>query len=350
MPTPRVHEQKTVLTRDEAKVTSVAAVPELLEAWDDERDPRTTMVWPTGWHGMCPGDGQYRFKCANGHHSYAFPYTYLTQGCPACQANATKGTGLFLADTSPELAAEWAADKNGKWTPENVRQESSRTVWWRCLSCGHEWEATPRMRSRRDGQLCPSCGKILGSIAWTYPRIAAQWDASNPVTPWTVRPSAKLPFIPTWRCSDNPEHVWQAKVSTRVAGGECPLCVGHGRSRIEMEYFEVFRSHFGSARSGATFRDPSFSTVWSLDISFRYRGRTIGVEYDGSYWHRDKAEVDIRKSKELLDAGFVVVRLREDGLAKLGIDSPLFLEMALLRGDSPEAVAEVVIEKLDSLL
>ena len=116
------HVSKTRLSLEKAKITPVAEVPELMEFWDDERDPHLTMVYPTGWRGMRPGDGQYRFTCPNGHHVYAFPYTYLQSGCSACRGIATKGTGLFLVDTAPELAADWCFDKNGHWTPENVRQ------------------------------------------------------------------------------------------------------------------------------------------------------------------------------------------------------------------------------------
>ena len=325
---PTAHERKAAMTMEEARRTPVADVPELLAAWDDERNPETTMVWPTGWHGMYPGSGQYRFKCENGHHPYAFPYTYLMMGCPACRANTTKGTGLYLADTSPELAAEWAQARNGKWAPENVRDNSKRAVWWRCLACGHEWEATPRARSKRDGQLCPSCGKIQGSIAWVYPLIAKEWDPSNPVSPWAVRPTSRLGFTPLWRCSKDPSHSWRAKVTSRVAGGECPECVGSGRSAIELRVFEAVRKTVVGVRSGAKYDNPLFSSPWTVDISLRLSGRMVAIEYDGAYWHAGKVEVDARKSRELVAAGFVVVRIREDGLPALDVPSNAYAEVS----------------------
>jgi hypothetical protein len=33
------------------------------------------------------------------------------------------------------------------------------------------------------------------------------------------------------------------------------------------------------------------------------QGRELALEYDGSYWHADKAELDIEKSHDLLRAG-----------------------------------------------
>lgn len=235
---------------------------------------------------------------------------------------------LYLADTSPELAAEWAQERNGKWTPENVRDNSKRAVWWRCLACGHEWETTPRARSKRDGQLCPSCGKIQGSIAWVYPRIAKEWDPSNPVSPWAVRPTSRLGFTPLWRCSKDPLHSWRAKVTSRVTGGECPECVGSGRSRIELRVFEAVRKVAGGARSGVRYDDPLFPNPWTVDISCCISGRTVAIEYDGAYWHAGKEEVDARKSRELIAAGFVVVRIREAGLPALDVPSNAYAEVS----------------------
>jgi hypothetical protein len=39
--------------------------------------------------------------------------------------------------------------------PYRLGVASIRTVWWRCLECGHEWQATVGNRSRGTG--CPSC-------------------------------------------------------------------------------------------------------------------------------------------------------------------------------------------------
>ncbi|MDD6651957.1 MAG: zinc-ribbon domain-containing protein [Eggerthellales bacterium] len=338
------------MSSEEAKKTPVSEVPELMVAWADERDPSETMVWPVSWKGMCPGDGQYLFECSNGHHTYEFPYTYLNNGCPACRANATRGTGLFLADTSPELAAEWLQNRNGRWTPENVRQNSKREVWWKCLLCGNEWRDTPKGRSRRDGQCCPECGKIQGSIAWVYPEIASQWDSSNPVSPWKVRPNAKLSFTPLWVCSQNEKHKYRAAVPSRVHGADCPECVEAGKSRMEMRYFEAVQKMFGNARSGARYKSDFFTNDWSVDISVRYRGRKIAIEYDGGYWHKDKYDVDARKSLELISAGFIVVRIRENGLNSLPVHSPCYAEVYAdpVKPDIP-AVLDSVLTALDEM-
>lgn len=338
-----VYKPTTVLSIEEAKVTPCSEVPELMEAWDDPRDPRTTMVYPTGWRGMYPGDGQYYFKCKNSHRPGAFPYSYLQAGCPFCRGNATKGTGLYLADQDPEMAAEWCHERNGTWTPENIRVDSKRKLWWHCLACGHEWQDTPRERSKRSGQCCPKCGKIRGSIAWLYPSLAAEWSEENPVSPWMVRPNAQLGFTPLWDCPENKGHHWRALVATRVRGGGCPECVDSGKSRIELKYFDAARKVLAGARSGAKFEDAAFSNPWTIDISGRYAGMRVAMEYDGGYWHKDKVDVDIRKSEELVAAGFKLVRFREEGLPALTVGPQDYAEVVVSKKTKPsDAVSQAL--------
>lgn len=208
-----------------------------------------------------------------------------------------------------------------------MRGNSKRAVWWRCLACGHEWEATPWARSKRGGKLCPGRGKIQGSNAWVYPRIAEEWDPSNPVSPWAVRPTSRLGFTSLRRCSKDPSHAWRAKVASRVAGGGCPEFVSSGRSAIELRGFEAVRKAVGGARSGAKYDDPLFSNLWTVDISLRLSGRMVAIEHDGAYWHAGKVEIDARKSRELAAAGFVVVRIKEDGLPALDVPSDAYAEV-----------------------
>jgi hypothetical protein len=88
---------------------------------------------------------------------------------------------------------------------------------------------------------------------------------------------------------------------------------------------------FGHARSGITIRHPAFTSrkSWTTDISVDVDGRSLVIEYDGAYWHGAPAKIliDERKSQDLLAAGYLVVRLREDGLPGLAIDHPRYREV-----------------------
>jgi len=43
----------------------------------------------------------------------------------------------------------------------------------------------------------------------------------------------------------------------------------------------------------------------------------LGVEFDGSYWHKDKRALDKLKTEKLREAGFEIIRIREEPLKKI---------------------------------
>ncbi|GAA4740598.1 zinc-ribbon domain-containing protein [Modestobacter marinus] len=304
-----------------AKATPVADVSELLSAWDDEANPRLVMV----------GDGgHYRFRCPRGHRPRLSVTRFHSAGCPHCAAAATRAKPQWLADVLPELAEQWHPTRNGKYTPHNVRWDSTRKVRWRADCCGHEWPATVRDRDKYQRQRCPRCRTILGSLAWCDPGLAAEWSPANPVSAWQVRPHANPNFTPEWVCATNTDHVWSMSLSSRSNGAECPECRPTGKSRVELEHHAAAEEVFGNARSNALLRDAAFTArqAWTVDVLVTTDGRSVAIEYDGAYWHAAPAKVlvDTAKSRDLLAAGYHVVRLREDDLSPLAIDDPRYRE------------------------
>jgi putative zinc ribbon protein len=321
------------------KVTPIADVPELATAWAEDANPRDVMV--ADW-------GLRRFRCPKGHHPRINPLRFLEAGCPHCRSAQTARTGRrWLADTLPEIASQWHPTRNGKLTPQNVVWDSKRTVWWRADCCGHEWQETVRNRDKYERLRCPRCRTILGSLAWHDPGLAAEWSTANPVSAWRVRPHAATTFSPEWICATNPAHVWSAPLSTRSDGAECPECREVGKSRIELDHYRAAVEAFGQARSGLTLREDAFTsrTSWTADISVDVNGVVLVIEYDGMYWHSApaKALIDERKSKDLLGAGYVVVRLREDDLPPLTVTHPRYREIRVYSAaPQPRAVMEEI--------
>ncbi|MCZ4563961.1 zinc-ribbon domain-containing protein [Rhodococcus sp. IEGM 1401] len=305
----------------EWKTTPVADVPELAAAWADDADPREVMV--------AGGSQLRRFHCPRGHHPRLTPTTFLQTGCPSCRGAAKEKR--WLADTSPEIAGQWHPTLNGRFTPQNVVWDSKRTVWWRADCCGCEWQDSVVTRDKYQRLRCPDCRTFLGSLAWHDPGLAAEWSPTNPLSAWNVRPHTTTSFVPEWICAINPDHTWQAPLSSRSIGAECPDCRQAGKSRVELAHHTAAKEAFGNARSGKTIRSKAFTTrkAWTADISVDVDGYTVVIEYDGAYWHRAPAKilVDERKSRDLLAAGFWVVRLREDDLPALGIDHPCYREI-----------------------
>ena len=311
--------------REQMKRTPVTAFPQLLEAWDDERDPSQVMVVqnsPTGSHDYTV----FRLRCPNGHHPRLSPFTYLQTGCPFCNSinTTTPGKG-YIADEWPELATEWDEEGNGKNTPYNTRHNSKKNILWKCLACGHKWSETPKNRTNSYSACCPKCGKVLGSLGWKHPELAKEWDPMNKLSVWQVR--KQLGFTPSWICLNNPSHKWQASIVSRLNGSGCPYCTDTSKSRTELMYYNAIKKVFPTAESGAVVSNPKFAHLWTVDILIDIDIKKVVIEYDGAYWHRLKTDQDMKKSLELLTAGFWVFRLRENGLPSLYISHPRYREL-----------------------
>ena len=309
------------------KNTPISSVPELLAAWDDERDPTKTMVIPISSTGSYD-DIVFRFRCVKGHHPRIAPYTFLKRGCPYCNSitNMNPGKG-YIADEWPELAAEWDSNNNGKYTPYNTRHNSKRLINWKCIACGNEWIESPKDRTRSYSACCPNCGKILGSLGWKYPEIAKEWDPNNEKTVWQVRKQTR--FTPGWVCTNNPDHKWKTNIINRINGAGCPMCAEPLKSRTELLYFEAAKKVFEEVYSGVSITDPAWAHSWVVDIYVKTEKERVVIEYDGAYWHSSKISQDKMKSTELLNAGFWVFRLREVGLPALDINNPKYCEITV---------------------
>ena len=115
-----------------------------------------------------------------------------------------------------------------------------------------------------------------------------------------------------------------------------------GSSQVELMHFEAAVEVFGDAESGKDVIEAGMSRPWTVDIYTELLDEKIAIEYDGRRWHSgdDKVAVDIRKTTDLLAAGFMVVRLREHGLESLGIEHPRYREFMVISG-TPRAMGVI---------
>ena len=60
-----------------------------------------------------------------------------------------------LIDKFPHIAKEWHPTKNGNLTPNMFKPRSGHKIWWRCSSCGDDYESTIGHRTYGTG--CPKC-------------------------------------------------------------------------------------------------------------------------------------------------------------------------------------------------
>ena len=139
-------------------------------------------------------------------------------------------TGPFqsIADTFPDISAQWHPTRNGDLTPDQVPAGSQKRVWWRC-ELGHQWEAAISNRTYNSTGCPVHAGRKLhagyNDLATRFPNIAAQWHptCNGDRTPDQVL--AGTEGRAWWRCELG--HEWEAAVSSRTSHGNgCPVHSG----------------------------------------------------------------------------------------------------------------------------
>lgn len=98
------------------------------------------------------------WKCSYGHEWSASPDSRIryNSGCPYCSGRFLKGFN-DLQTIFPDIANEWNTPKNDQ-LPSEIHFASKMKYWWLCSTCGNEWYATAKNRTK-NGAGCPRCMK-----------------------------------------------------------------------------------------------------------------------------------------------------------------------------------------------
>ena len=133
-----------------------------------------------------------------------------------------------LAAVHPELIVEWS-DRNFPLTPDSVTFGSNKKVWWKawwkCKTCGYEWNTL--ISTRSGDSKCPCCSgytfiKGRNDLKSTHPQIAKEWSEKNyPLQPDEV--NAKSRKNVWWHCRKCGNE-WKSVINARVKGTVCPVC------------------------------------------------------------------------------------------------------------------------------
>jgi hypothetical protein len=142
--------------------------------------------------------------------------------------SSTPKPGQSLAEKRPDLAAQWHPTRNGDLTPDQVVAGTGKKLWWKCdAGPDHEWQGPPKDRLSRG---CPFCRgrrvSVTNSLATLRPDLAAQWHPTlnGDLTPDQVVAGSTAKVW--WRCDVGDEHEWQASLTNRTRGRNCPFCRG----------------------------------------------------------------------------------------------------------------------------
>lgn len=112
---------------------------------------------------------------------------------------------------NPELASEWS-DRN-TLTPDKLYPNSLEVVWWKCKTCGHEWEKSLNYRTQRGK--CPACLNRINRI----PISLQEWALSEDLSIYSKGSNKKI----QWTCPTC-KHSWFQVINRFVKNPGCSAC------------------------------------------------------------------------------------------------------------------------------
>ena len=259
----------------------------------------------------CPEGDDHIWKASIYHR------TINGSGCPVCEGLKTVPSNS-LSTLFPRIASEWHPSKNKNLTPDDVVPGSFKKVWWKCPEGDdHVWETSIAHRTG-NGSNCPVCSnhKVTdsNSLLAVNPDVAKKWHPTKngDLTPNDVVPGSSQKVW--WKCLKGKDHEWQTTVYNVAKGSGCPYCTLTPQSRQELTICFELRKLFPSIDPKG-FKTRVSGKLWTIDIYIP--DLNLGIEFDGSYWHKDKRQLDKMKTKKLTDYGITMLRVREAPLKKI---------------------------------
>ena len=291
--------------------------PELAKEWHPTLNESLTPFNVTAYSSKkvwwkCPKGDDHVWSSSVAHRKNG-------SGCGVCRGFKVVNSNC-LATTDPELAKEWHPTLNESLTPFNVTAYSSKKVWWKCpKGDDHVWSSS--VAHRKNGSGCGVCRgfKVVNSncLATTDPELAKEWHPTlnESLTPFDVTAySSKKRW---WKCDKGIDHEWKAETRARTdkrGKSSCPFCTLTPQSKQELTItFELMKLFKNIDPKGL--KAKLEGRLRSIDIYIDKL--SLCIEFDGSYWHKGKRELDKIKSEMLFKEGFKLIRVREEPLKKI---------------------------------
>lgn len=309
--------------------------PELASQWHPDKNGDLTT------HQVSAGSQRnVWWLCELGHPWEAtIANRVVGNGCHFCSGHRVFEGHNDLATTYPALAAQWHQPRNSELTPKAVSHGSHRSVWWVC-EIGHEYKAAVVDRTLL-GNGCPYCAnrKVLSGfndLSTVAPHLASEWHPTRngAATPDMVLGGGQV--ARWWMCAAG--HEWLVDVGNRIAQSSgCGRCsTAGGVSKVAERLRELLRH-------GPWLEDVESDPHFAVDLHWGHHSYMrvdvhgvlagtdvpVVVEYDGGYWHSmpESLDRDMRKTEALLEAGYYVVRVRENELPHLPLSHPQLLQV-----------------------
>ena len=239
-------------------------------------------------------------------------------GCPYCSGRKVYLGFNDLVTKKPDLALQWHYSKNSDKTPEMFTEGSHFKAWWVCDK-GHEWQA--KINDRNNGTGCKICyeNKFKDSqttLIYTHPILAQEWSKKNNLNPDEISYGSNQKIW--WVCDKG--HEWQARVSDRAKGGNCPKC---HKEKFYVNENSLYDTHpylieqwhptlNGECSPKMVSKGSTFKAWWVCDKGHEWQaeirdrtGKKSGCPYCASRRYVSKAEKEI--ANILINSGVEII-------------------------------------------
>ena len=221
----------------------------------------------------------------------------------------------------PEILKSFHPDLNLKIDILNINLQSKKKYWFLCKN-GHSYFTSMFSRSMshvlRGNEGCIYCPG--GKQAWPgesfkdlYPSLVAEidpkWLERNNIK--NLKPGSNKKV--TWKCKNN--HKFTQRIFSRVNGAKCPKCYGRRYSKSEIRIYCEIKKYYP--------KTIIHKKINNLECDIFVPNLNAIIEYDGFHWHKNKIETDQKKTKQLEELGYNVLRIRNklDQISKNNIYS-----------------------------
>lgn len=240
-------------------------------------------------------------------------------------AKRTKTQEEFLGDL---------ASRNTNVEPLEAYKGSNRKILFRCKSCSYEWSAKPS--HILNGHGCPVCG---GSMRKDNEVFRTQLSQINPmIEPLEEYINARKKIL--CRCG-HCKGEWYGTPDKLLQGNGCPICgKRHSTSFPEQAIYYYLRKLYPDTENRYCLPGSR------MEIDVFVPSLSIGIEYDGVFWHKAQAEREVKKYLKCKEHGITLYRMRESTEPIEGIADGVILRHRPYSFDTLDSALKELFDKL----
>ena len=317
-------------TSENFKTSLLEHMPTVLDWWDDPRDPNSI-----GKSSSIP----IKLVCKNNHKFESKPCNFSNKRivCHECKS---------IGFNYPELI-ELLVNKSDKY----LSTMSHKVIEWFCPK-GHTYMLRVSKAIGR-GDRCPYCSnhKVLSGfndLKSQKPEVASL------LTDQSIADSVHVYSNKTYSFTCPEGHVWLSSLSNVSQGRRCNVCALNKTSIIEKFLSTELSKNFTITHINPEDYIKINNKKVSIDMLISVDSLRIIVEFDGAYWHTIRVDQDTKKTNNILEEGFLVVRFRESTnyftLPLLDIESDNLLQIPVDINYYNQKYEEYLPEVIDNIL